>query len=322
MQKQLYSNGNFVDVGKESMGIVVQEEDFEIDLSSETEEDRALWVEHAVICRIVGPKKSRSCIKEWIAKHWAMGLVVKFLPRAFFVIVFAEGSKRNRVLHQENWFMEDYPLYIQPWKSNFDPLPLVVYDSLVWIRLYNLSIEYWGDNSLKKIGRSLGTLIEIDEKIIEEDLYSYARLRIAAVKSISYFIYLLTSEGKLRQHIEIEKEITPCHRCGSKFHFTIECKMFVRRERSNLVRSPKQNWVVKDIPTVQNPLYLTYEGPSGRDIRASVYVQNHNLHIDRDTIPSELPKIVMGKDSEIKSREVDAISQGSKNEFESLIHLA
>ncbi|GLJ23324.1 hypothetical protein SUGI_0441300 [Cryptomeria japonica] len=170
-----------------------------------------------------------------------MGLVVNFLPRGFFVVVFAKGSERNKVLQQENWFVEDSPLYIQPWQSNFDPLPLVVYDNPMWIRLYNLPIEYWGDSCLEKIGRTLGTLLEIDEKIIEEDLYSYARLKIAVVKIIPSHVTLITSKGKWRQQIEIKKDIIPCQRCGSKFHFSAECKMFVRRAQSNMVRRPKQN---------------------------------------------------------------------------------
>ncbi|GLJ22263.1 hypothetical protein SUGI_0418860 [Cryptomeria japonica] len=111
--------------------------------------------------------------------------------------VFAEGSERNKFLDQENWFMEDNPFYIQPWKSNFDLLPLVVNDSSVWTRLYNLPIEYWEDSSLEKIGCSLGTLLDIDEKIIEEDLYSYARLRIVAVKIIPSYITLLTSKRQM-----------------------------------------------------------------------------------------------------------------------------
>ncbi|GLJ44378.1 hypothetical protein SUGI_0930190 [Cryptomeria japonica] len=53
-----------------------------------------------------------------------------------------------------------------------------------------------------------------------------------------------------------------------------------------------------------------------RDDRPSIPVQNHNLHIAREPISLELPKTVMDKDSENKSREVEALSQESENEFE------
>ncbi|GLJ44835.1 hypothetical protein SUGI_0943170 [Cryptomeria japonica] len=152
LQNQSRFNGDRRDDCKDAAKNVEREVDLEIDLSSDTEDDRALWEEHVVICWVVGPKMSRSCIKGWIAKQWGVGLAVKFLPRGFFVVVFAEGSERNRVLHQENWFVGDNPLYIQPWNLNFDPLPLAVYDSPVWIKLYNLPIEYWGIAVSRRLG--------------------------------------------------------------------------------------------------------------------------------------------------------------------------
>ncbi|GLJ48787.1 hypothetical protein SUGI_1028830 [Cryptomeria japonica] len=84
---------------------------------------------------------------------------------------------------------------------------MVMYDKPVWIRLYNLSIEYWSEACLEMIGRSLGMLLEIDEEIVEGDLYTYARLRIAAIREIPPSVMLLTVDGNWKQHIEIEEEI-------------------------------------------------------------------------------------------------------------------
>ncbi|XP_057843613.2 uncharacterized protein LOC131053009 [Cryptomeria japonica] len=232
LQNQLRFNGDCREECKEVVESIERDADFVIDLSSDTEDEQALWEEHAVICRIVGPKISRSHIKEWIVKKWGVGLVVEFIPKGFFVVVFAEGSDRNIILNQENWFVNINLVYIQPWHPNFDPLPLAVYDSPVWIRLYNPPIEYWEDSSLEKIGRTLGTLLEVDEKIIEEDLYTYAILKIAAVKDIPSHVILFMPVGKWRQHIEVEKDIIACQRCGNKFHISVECKMFIRRVRS------------------------------------------------------------------------------------------
>ncbi|GLJ11534.1 hypothetical protein SUGI_0170050 [Cryptomeria japonica] len=101
---------------------------YEIDLTNNTKGDKSLWVDLAVIGRVVGPKLNRIAIKEWIAKRWGMKLVVKFIPKGFFVVVFVENSERNRILCQEKWFVGDHPIYIQPWSPNFDPLPLAMYD--------------------------------------------------------------------------------------------------------------------------------------------------------------------------------------------------
>ncbi|GLJ10755.1 hypothetical protein SUGI_0134330 [Cryptomeria japonica] len=99
----------------------------------------------------------------------------------------------------------------KPWSSNFDPLPLAVYSAPVWIRLYNLPIEYWSEIIQEKIGRKLGTLLEVDFDD-EDDLCKFARLRIAAIKRILVPITLLTSSGEWHQQVEIEKEIKQCQR--------------------------------------------------------------------------------------------------------------
>ncbi|GLJ29641.1 hypothetical protein SUGI_0584460 [Cryptomeria japonica] len=102
--------------------------------------------------------------------------------KGFFVAIFTEKGIRDQILSSKNWYFDNFPLYIQSWTPNFNPLKLAVYETLVWIKLYNLPIEYWGDSSLEKIGRMLGTLLEIDEEIIENDSYIYVGMKIVAVK--------------------------------------------------------------------------------------------------------------------------------------------
>ncbi|GLJ43799.1 hypothetical protein SUGI_0911820 [Cryptomeria japonica] len=186
-------------------------DEFVIDLSMEISTEKALWEDFAVIARIIGPKLSRAEINNWI-------------------------------LNQENWFVNGNPIYLQPWSPNFDPTPLVVYDSPVWIRLYNLPIEYWDDVVLEKIDRSLGTLLEVDEQIIENNLYKFVRLRIATVQRIPSHITLSTTSSEWRQQVEIEKAISPCSRCGSRLHSMVNCRMFVRRARGGPPRKEKKVW--------------------------------------------------------------------------------
>ncbi|GLJ40245.1 hypothetical protein SUGI_0826370 [Cryptomeria japonica] len=168
-----------------------QSDTIEIDLTEEVDEDRHILETHAAVARFVGPKMPRKIIRTWVDENWGKHVVIKFLPKNFFVVVFKDVMDRDHTLDLKNWFLDTYPLYIQPWAPNFDPTSLVKYETPVWIRLFNFPIEYWSDQSLEKIGRTLGILLEIDEGIIEQDLYTYARLKIAAVKKIPQSITLL-----------------------------------------------------------------------------------------------------------------------------------
>ncbi|GLJ50085.1 hypothetical protein SUGI_1065280 [Cryptomeria japonica] len=185
--------------------------------------------------------------------------MIKFLPNGFFVAVFPEEKERNHVLYLKNWFLNNHPVYMQPWSPNFDPTSLTVYDKPLWIRLYNLPIEYWSETSLEKIGRTLGTLLEIDEDIIEGDLYTYAKLKIVVVKTIPSSVILLSANGEWKQQIEVEKKIRACSRCGSLFHNSDKCKLFVRKAFSRPPRKPKQIWKEKEKNMESETLLL--DGP-------------------------------------------------------------
>ncbi|GLJ36982.1 hypothetical protein SUGI_0748830 [Cryptomeria japonica] len=97
-----------------------------------------------------------------------------------------------------------HAVYIQPWIPHFDPTSLAVYSEPVWTRLYNLPIEYWSEELWEKIGRMLGTLLEIDFDDAE-DICKCARIRIAVVKSIPESITLVSEYGEWTQKVEIEK---------------------------------------------------------------------------------------------------------------------
>ncbi|GLJ44228.1 hypothetical protein SUGI_0923740 [Cryptomeria japonica] len=212
----------------------IESDTIEIDLTEEVDEDRHILETHAAIARFVGPKMPRKIIRTWVDKNWGKHVVIKFLPKNFFVVVFKDGMDKDYTLDLKNWFLDTYPLYIQPWAPNFDPTSLAEYETPVWIRLFSLPIEYWSDQSLEKIGQTLGILLEIDEGIIEQDLYTYARLKNVAVKKIPQSITLLSMDGEWIQNIEIEKEIEkeikPCTKCGSRLHQTKSCRIFVKKD--------------------------------------------------------------------------------------------
>ncbi|GLJ45402.1 hypothetical protein SUGI_0955890 [Cryptomeria japonica] len=186
------------------------------------------------------------------------------MPKGFFVAIFAEKEKRDQILDTKNWFFDNLPLYIQPWTPNFNPTRLAVYETPVWIRLFNLPIEYWGDQCLEKIGRTLRTLLEIGEEIIESNSYIYARMKIPVVEQIPLHINLRKANEVWKQGIEIERELSICQRCGSMTHQAKRCKMFVRRafntkqriedkEKAILLRKMNEQKQRTNVPNIPSP---------------------------------------------------------------------
>ncbi|GLJ47766.1 hypothetical protein SUGI_1008880 [Cryptomeria japonica] len=194
------------------------EPEMDIVLPEEIEDDIALWSEMVVIGRFIGARISRLQTRAKVKENWSQDVVLKFIPKGFFIVVFREETVRNRILNQQNWFFGSAHLYLQPWQSNFDLVPLAMYKEPIWIRLYNLPMEYWGESSLECIGRSLGTLLEVDEDIIENGSYLYARIKIAVIKKVPSAIYLKASERRWKQQVEVELRSSCREKGESKDH--------------------------------------------------------------------------------------------------------
>ncbi|GLJ35926.1 hypothetical protein SUGI_0720860 [Cryptomeria japonica] len=159
------------------------------------------------------------------------------------MVLFEDPVEREHILNQEKWFADKHEVYVQPWKPNFNPIPLLVYSNPVWINLYNLPIEYWGESYLGKIGRALGSVLEINFDD-EGELCKMVKIKVAAIKKILEYICLQTANGVWRQRLEIDKERKGCYRCDSKFHDTENCRMFLWKARRPS-RNPEQMWKKK-----------------------------------------------------------------------------
>ncbi|GLJ47224.1 hypothetical protein SUGI_0996860 [Cryptomeria japonica] len=163
------------------------------------------------------------------------------MPKGFLIVNFTDEEVRNKILVQQNWFLEECPLYLQPWQPNFNPLPLGVYNHPIWIWLYNLPLDYWDDSCLEKIGRSWGTLIDIDNEILESDSYLYARHKIAAAKKIPSNLSILLGNKAWMQQVEVETFLPICGRCGFKNHQSVDCRVFVKPANNAKKWAPKSN---------------------------------------------------------------------------------
>ncbi|GLJ26672.1 hypothetical protein SUGI_0519060 [Cryptomeria japonica] len=139
----------------------------------------------------------------------------------------------------------------------------MIYDKPLWIQLYNLPLEYWSNPCLERIGQTLGTLLEIDEAIIDADLYTYARIKNVAIKEIPASISIVTKEGRCAQHVDIEKDITPCTRCGSRNHSIERCGMFIKKA---FKKPPNKSSKVGNQKPSGNTEMLLLNGPKSFNI--------------------------------------------------------
>ncbi|GLJ42904.1 hypothetical protein SUGI_0889390 [Cryptomeria japonica] len=222
-----------------------------IDVSDEIEEDINFLNDLAIICRFIGQRSDRKTIEKWIEETWKTPQITKFMPKGFFIMVFASEEERKKVLDGGLWTMRSKPLYIQKWCRNFNPSKTEPYEKPIWIRLNNLPLEYWSEEALEKIGRSLGTLMELDAEIANGNSYLYARIKLVAVRRMPQLIKLRGHGMEWIQLIEVEEEKHYCSLCGRRNHDSDKCKN---------KKSKKKVWRAKQVVGIRNteePLQIT-----------------------------------------------------------------
>ncbi|GLJ08365.1 hypothetical protein SUGI_0087300 [Cryptomeria japonica] len=97
-------------------------------------------------------------------------------------------------------------------------------------------MEYWTEETPAKIGRSLGTLMDIDADIALGDSYIYVRLQLAAVRRTPSQVKVCAHGMEWIQSMEIEEEIYYCWNCGRWNHSTSNCK---------IPKNEKKEWRLK-----------------------------------------------------------------------------
>ncbi|MBA0823041.1 hypothetical protein Goarm_019799, partial [Gossypium armourianum] len=84
----------------------------------------------------------------------------------------------NKVLTNGSWVIFGQYLTVSPWSSDFSMNQDEVRVQVVWVRLPGLSESYYSSCILKAIGKSIGSMVRINENIVSATSGRFARLAI------------------------------------------------------------------------------------------------------------------------------------------------
>ncbi|XP_057873061.2 uncharacterized protein LOC131079170 [Cryptomeria japonica] len=97
----------------------------------------------------------------------------------------------------------------------------------IWLRLYNLAIEYWNEESFQALGSKLGFYIKADEAIESKDFNMYAQICIGWKPNnpLPEQIEIITNAGQWLQKIEVEESNEKCNHCKKDGHMEETCSI-------------------------------------------------------------------------------------------------
>lgn len=115
---------------------------------------------------------------------------------------------------------------IKPWEPNFKPSTASVSSIAVWIRLNELPIEYYENQTLKQIGSTIGTVLRIDTHTAVEARGRYARLCVQL--DVNKPLITSIQIGDFKQSVSYEGLQRLCFSCGRLGHRKEACPYTIR----------------------------------------------------------------------------------------------
>ncbi|XP_058762254.1 uncharacterized protein LOC131635637 [Vicia villosa] len=128
-----------------------------------------------LIMYVLGGNLSMHIVKKFIMKQWnfAKLLDMYYNNEGYFVLTFHSYQDRDVVLRNVPYRIQNMPMLLTEWKSNFNLKKDMLRTILVWIQL---PLHLWGVTSLVNISSILSITLMTDECITNRYQISYAKI--------------------------------------------------------------------------------------------------------------------------------------------------
>lgn len=185
---------------------------------------------NAVICHVLGANPPLQIMEGFIKRVWGrLGIDrIALLYKGLFIVRFHTFENRLKVLNDGIPMFDKKPVVVRPWAADIDVKSIDVSTAPIWVRLVDLDLKYWVQQTLMKLASALGKPIKTDRATAMRELLSYARIlvEVSTEEEIQEIISFETEWGTIR-HIEVKYEWKPikCKKCSMFGHETEDCKM-------------------------------------------------------------------------------------------------
>lgn len=82
----------------------------------------------------------------------------------------------NTALCGGPWIIAGQILVVQQWKPDFNPYSNKITTMVVWVKIIGLPLRYFKDFTMRKIGRTLGTVVKIYKLTLGQSRGNFGRL--------------------------------------------------------------------------------------------------------------------------------------------------
>ncbi|GMP85741.1 hypothetical protein CsSME_00038783 [Camellia sinensis var. sinensis] len=219
----------------------VVENDIVIDLPKRDDIEKC---EATLVGHFLGKNMNIAYIRAQASRLWKNKGLKSVLSTAngFVFFMFDIIDSSTAVLEDGPWFIGGHFIVLKKWhsmmklsKDQLDKIP-------IWVKLFNVPMEYWDDDDLSRIASAIGELLYMDRLTAHGDRVSFAKVCVEIrVDSILPTDFLIKCEG---ENIEVGVEYlwkpAKCTKCQVFAHADDRC---IRTQVENIVQSSTEQQV-------------------------------------------------------------------------------
>lgn len=98
------------------------------------------------------------------------------LGKGFYNIQLPGNAERERILDKRFWNLKPGILRVQHWTPGFNPYKVNNSIAQVWIRIFELPMEYFQPQIIYAMASALGTVVKLDDRTKNRTMCHYARV--------------------------------------------------------------------------------------------------------------------------------------------------
>jgi hypothetical protein len=182
--------------------------------------------DRALIGQFTGLWPTPRTTDAWVQNNWrpliSQGVSCYAIGRGYFLFDFVSKFDRDLIFRSGPYFMGPQGLYLNRWTPDFDPTMDIPKAVPVWVRLPNLPMHCWGEESLRAIGNGLGKYIDQADP---KGQYSFARIcvEVDLEAGLPEAIKLTVKGWQHFQQLDYEQLPFKCRHCHEYGHFQRHC---------------------------------------------------------------------------------------------------
>jgi hypothetical protein len=190
-----------------------------------------------LICHFNGLWPRLVHLHDWISRSWLSVLkgdvFIHPCAQGFFIVEFDLQDDKDLIFSSGPWFWGSSGLCMKPWSPSFDPSKDSLSSALVWVRLPNLPLHFWGLSSLWAIDNALGRFHFRSPETENYNICTYARICVEMdfSKGFPAEIILTGDNYSWTQKLDYEKIALRCRACFDTGHLAAQCPRGPKKDR-------------------------------------------------------------------------------------------